>query len=62
MYYIYYIYIYCLFLFVQKKKKSKTQPGLEVRFQTKLRECFCDFLVLTKFLRLEETVDWLKQL
>ena len=46
----------------KKKKKKKTQPGLEISFQTKHRECFSDFLDLTKFLRLEETVDWSKML
>ena len=61
MYYIYYI--YCSFLFMQKKNKKKqnvTRFGSKI--SNKLRECFSDFLVLTKFLRLEETVDWLKQL
>ena len=38
------------------------QPGLEISFQTKLRECLSDFLGLTNFLRFEETVDWLKLL
>ena len=60
--YVYvYSYVYCLFLFAQKTQ-PETQPGLEISFQTKLRECFSDFLGLTKFLRLEETVGWSKLL
>ena len=50
------VYIYCLFLFAQKST-NKTQPGLEISFQTKLPECFSNFLGMAKFLRLEETVD-----
>ena len=50
--------IYMLVIFVCTKNKSKTKPGLEISFQIKLRECFSDFLGLTKFLRLEKTVDW----
>ena len=38
------------------------QPGWEISFQTKLRECFSNFLGLAKFLRLEEMVDWSKLL
>ena len=55
------IYTYTVY-FICTENKTKTQPGLEISFQTKLRECFSDFLVLTKFLKLEETVDWLKLL
>ena len=55
------IYINCLFLFAQINT-TKTQPGLEINFQTKLREFFSDFLGLTNFLRLEETIDWSKML
>ena len=57
-----YIYIYILFNFICTKNKTKMLPVLAMSFQTKLRECFSDFLGLTKFLRLEETVDWLKLL
>ena len=56
-----YSYVYCLFLFAQKTQ-PETQPDLQISFQTKLRECFSNFLGLTKFLRLEETVDWSKLL
>ena len=38
---------------------EKLQLGLEISFQTKLRENFLD---LAKFVRLEETVDWSKLL
>ena len=38
---------------------EKLQLGLEISFQTKLRENFLD---LAKFFRLEETVDWSKLL
>ena len=31
------------------------QPGLEISFQTKLRESFFDFLGFSNFLSLEET-------
>ena len=48
--------------FYLRKNTTKTQPGLEISFQTKFRECFSDFLGLTKFLRLEETIDWSKLL
>ena len=53
---------YILFIFICAKTQPKTQPGLEISFQTKLRECFSNFLGLAKFLRLEETVDWSKLL
>ena len=43
-------------------KNSQNVTRFGNSFQTKLRECFSDFLGLTKFLRLEETVDWLKLL
>ena len=45
-----------------KKTQPKTQPGLAISFQTKLCDCFSDFLGLTKSLRLEETLDWSKLL
>ena len=54
-------YIYCLFLFSQKNT-AITQPGLEISFQTKLCECFSNFLGLANFLRLKEIVDWSKLL
>ena len=56
-----YIYTYYLFYFAQINR-TKTQLGLEISFQTKLRECLSDFLVLTNFPRLEEKVDWSKLL
>ena len=56
-----FVYIYCLFLFAQIIT-TKPQPGLEIIFETELCECFSDFLGLTNFLRLEETVDWSKLL
>ena len=55
------VYIYCLFYFAQINT-TKTQLGLEISFQTKLRECLSDFLGLKNFLRLEEMVDWSKLL
>ena len=51
-----YMCIYCLFYFAQINT-TRTQLGLVMSFQTKLRECFSDFLGLTNFLRLEEMVD-----
>ena len=42
-------------IFAQKNNENATRSGNKV--QTKLCECFSDFLGLTKFLRLEETVD-----
>ena len=42
------------------KTQPKTQPGLEIRFQTKLFDCSSDILGLAKFLRLEEKLDWSK--
>ena len=64
--YIYiYIFIYicthCLFYFA-KINTIKTELGLEISFQTKHLEYLSDFLSLTNFLRLEETVDWPKLL
>ena len=56
-----YMYIYTVYFYLPKTQ-PKTQPGLEISFQTKLRECFSNFLGLAKFLRLEETVDWSKLL
>ena len=53
---------YILFIFTCAKTQPKTQPGLEISFQTKLRECFSNFLGLAEFLRLQETVDWSKLL
>ena len=50
-----------IYLFVEKNT-TKTQPGLEINFQAKLRECFSDFLGLDKLLKLEETIDWSKLL
>ena len=38
------------------------QTDLEISLQTKLCECFYNFLGLAKFLRLGETIDWLKLL
>ena len=62
--YIYiYIYIYCLFLI--RRNKTKTQPCSKISFQTKLRECFSNYLGLAKFFRFdrfEETIDWSKLL
>ena len=55
------VYIYCLFLLAQKNT-TKTRPGLKISFQKKLPECFSNFLGLTNFLRLEETIDWSKLL
>ena len=54
--------IYVLFIFICDKNIIKTQPGLEMSFQTKIREYFSDFLGLNEFLRLEETVYWSKPL
>ena len=51
--------LYILFIFICKKTQPKTQPGLEIDFETKLRECFSDFLDLTKFW-LKELIDWSK--
>ena len=47
------VYIYCLFYFAQINT-TKTQLGLEINFQTKLCECFSDYLGLTNFLRLKK--------
>ena len=55
------VYMYCLFSFAQINT-TKTQPGLEINFQTKVHECFSDFVGLKNVLRLEEMKDWLKLL
>ena len=52
--------MYCSFLLA--KNITKIQPGLEINFQTKICEYVSDFLGLTKFLRLQEMVDWSKLL
>ena len=39
---------YILFVFICAQTQPKTQPGLEISFQTKLRECFSNFLGLAK--------------
>ena len=55
------VYMYCLFLLAQINT-TKTQPGLEISFQTKVHECFSDFVGLKSVLRFEEIKDWLKLL
>ena len=55
------VYMYCLFLLAQINT-TKTQPGLEISFQTKVHECFSDFVGLKNVLRFEEIKDWLKLL
>ena len=55
------VYMYCLFLLAQINT-TKTQPGLEISFQTKVHECFSDFVGLKNVLRFKEIKDWLKLL
>ena len=55
------VYMYCLFLLAQINT-TKTQPGLEISFQTKVHECFSDFVGLKNVLRFEEIKDCLKLL